>query len=183
MWPEEGLEFTTLWCRSICATFKTWKVQLRDFPQPLLDIRSLQIFGRLVGAEQEATKRAKRGVTLELGEPWGELTIERSMTALKFYHDFNCDVEHYSYAFGPCWEPVIAQCNLSFEKISPPSKDPSPPLPFWDKMRLLFHGRLTLFVRQMTMLLHASLDPYNTTEEMELTWTDVAIDWINGKFF
>jgi len=50
---------------------------------------------------------------IELGEPWGDVTVERSMTALKFYHDFNCEVEHYSYAFGPCWEPVIAQCNLS----------------------------------------------------------------------
>lgn len=49
---------------------------------------------------------------IELGDPYGEVTIERSMTSLKFYHDFNCDVEHYSYAFGPCWEPVIAQCNL-----------------------------------------------------------------------
>jgi hypothetical protein len=56
---------------------------------------------------------AKRGVVIELGEPWGDVTVERSMTSLKFYHDFNCEVEHYSYAFGPCWEPVIAQCNLS----------------------------------------------------------------------
>ncbi|KAJ9596917.1 hypothetical protein L9F63_012042, partial [Diploptera punctata] len=180
-WPEDGLEFTTLWCRSACASCKEWKFQLRDFPQPLLDIRDLHIWGRLVGAEQEATRRAKRGVVIELGEPWGDVTVERSMTSLKFYHDFNCDVEHYSYAFGPCWEPVIAQCNLSFEKIFTPSRDPSPPLPFWDKMRLLFHGRLTMCIRQMTVLLHASLDPYNTTEEMELTWSEVAMDWTNAK--
>ncbi|XP_021942266.1 protein KIAA0100 isoform X3 [Zootermopsis nevadensis] len=180
-WPEEGLEFTTLWCRSVCASCKEWKFQLRDFPQPLLDIKDLHIWGRLVGAEQEATRRAKRGVVIELGEPWGDATVERSMTSLKFYHDLNCEVEHYSYAFGPCWEPVIAQCNLSFEKILTPSQDPSPPLPFWDKMRLLFHGRLTMWVRQMTVLLHASLDPYNTTEEMELTWSEVAMDWTNAK--
>ncbi|PNF40865.1 hypothetical protein B7P43_G15929 [Cryptotermes secundus] len=180
-WPEEGLEFITLWCRSVCASCKEWKFQLRDFPQPLLDIKDLHIWGRLVGAEQEATWRAKRGVVIELGEPWGDVTVERSMTSLKFYHDFNCEVEHYSYAFGPCWEPVIAQCNLSFEKILAPSRDPSPPLPFWDKMRLLFHGRLTMCIRQMTILLHASLDPYNTTEEMELTWSELAMDWTNAK--
>lgn len=56
-WPEEGLEFTTLWCRAVCASCKEWKFQLRDFPQPLLDIRDLHIWGRLVGAEQEATRR------------------------------------------------------------------------------------------------------------------------------
>lgn len=56
-WPEEGLEFTTLWCRAVCASCKEWKFQLRDFPQPLLDIKDLHIWGRLVGAEQEATRR------------------------------------------------------------------------------------------------------------------------------
>lgn len=56
---------------------------------------------------------ATRDVVIELGDPWGSVTIERSMLPLKFYHDFNCEVESYSYAFGPCWEPVIAQCNLS----------------------------------------------------------------------
>lgn len=47
-------------------------------------------------------------------------------------------------------------------------------------MRLLLHGRLTMFVQQLTVLLHASLDPYNTTEEMELTWSQVIMDWTNG---
>lgn len=68
-----------------------------------------------------------------------------------------------------------------FNQISAPSRDPSPPLPFWDKMRLLLHGRLTMVVQQLTVLLHASLDPYNTTEEMALTWEKVVMDWTNGK--
>lgn len=50
-------------------------------------------------------------------------------------------------------------------------------------MRLLLHGRLTMFVQQLTVLLHASLDPYNTTEEMELTWSQVIMDWTNGIAF
>lgn len=103
------------------------------------------------------------------------------MTSLKFYHDFDWELEYLAYAFGPCWEPVMAQYNLSFEKILAPSKDPSPPLPFWDKMRLLFHGRLTTIAKQFTILLHASLDPYNTTEEMELTWNNCGIVWANAK--
>lgn len=76
---------------------------------------------------------------------------------------------------------VMAQCNLSFEKILAPSRDPSPTLPFWDKMRLLYHGRLTIIAKQFTVLLHASLDPYNTTEEMELTWNNCGVIWTNAK--
>lgn len=71
---------------------------------------------------------------------------------------------------------------LAFSKIISSSKDPSPPLPFWDKIRLIYHGRLTMCIRQLTFLLHASLDPYNTTEEMEVTWNDVVMDWTNGLF-
>ena len=62
------------------------------------------------------------------------------------------------------------------------NKDPSPALPLWDKIRLLLHGRVTLSVQQLTLLLHTSLDPYNTTEEMELTWTDLAMDWTSANF-
>ncbi|KAM7354827.1 bridge-like lipid transfer protein family member hobbit [Cochliomyia hominivorax] len=180
-WPEEGLEFTTLWCRNVHVSCSEWKFMLRDFPQPMFYVKTMGLFGILCGAEQAASKRAKRDVYIEVGEPFGTDVVQRSMTALKFYHDFNCDLEFCSYAFGPCWEPVMAQCNLSFEKISAPSKDPSPPLPFWDKMRLLFHGRLTMIVKQFTVLLHASLDPYNTTEEMELTWNNAGIVWTNAK--
>ncbi|EDW79258.1 uncharacterized protein Dwil_GK25563 [Drosophila willistoni] len=180
-WPEEGLQFTTLWCRGVNISCSEWKFMLRDFPQPMFYVKSMRLYGNLCGAEQMASKRAKRDVFIEVGEPFETNVVQRSMPSIKFYHDFDCELESCSYAFGPCWEPVMAQCNLSFEKISAPSKDPSPPLPFWDKMRLLLHGRLTLIAKQFTVLLHASLDPYNTTEEMELTWNNCGIIWTNAK--
>ncbi|KAG6797637.1 hypothetical protein HZU73_06957 [Apis mellifera caucasica] len=180
-WPEDGLEFSTLWVRGISLKCAEWKLQLRDFPQPLLLVESLSVWGRLAGAEALAPLRARRTVRIEIGIPWEDIVIERGMTSLKYYHDLNWDIDKFRYAFGPCWEPVIAQCNLSFEKIIHPSRDPSPPLPFWDKMRLALHGRLTLCVKQLTVLLHGSLDPYNTTEEMELTWTGLELDWTQGR--
>ncbi|XP_011503485.1 PREDICTED: UPF0378 protein KIAA0100 [Ceratosolen solmsi marchali] len=180
-WPEDGLEFNTFWVRGIALKCREWKLQLRDFPQAFLLVEALNIWGRLAGVEALAPPRARRTVKIEVGAPWDDIIIERGMTSLKYYHDLNWDIDKFRYAFGPCWEPVIAQCNLSFEKIMQPSRDPSPPLPFWDKMRLMLHGRLTLCVKQLTVLLHASLDPYNTTEEMELTWSSLELDWILGK--
>ena len=154
---------------------------LRDFPQPLLDIQELLLFGRLAGAEQQSSWRAKRTCTVPVAQPWKDVQIERGMSALKFYHDFSCDADSLRFAYGPCWEPVIAQCNLALDFVLPPSKDPSPPLPFWDKMRLILHGRVTMSTQQLTLLLHTSLDPYSTTEEMEVTWTDLAMDWTNAN--
>ena len=75
---------------------------------------------------------------------------------------------------------ALSVCGTGFDKIFPPSKDPSPRMSFWDKIRLLYHGRLTMVVQQLKVLLHASLDPYNTTEEMELTWNQFVMDWTNG---
>ena len=208
-WPEEeAAAFTTLWCRAVRATCRQWRFLLRDFPQPLLDIQELLLFGRLAGAEQQSSWRAKRTCVVPVAQPWTNglscffsfestnqksqvnrsefqstaVEIERGMSPLKFYHDFSCDAESLRLAYGPCWEPVIAQCNLAWDFVSPPSKDPSPALPVWDKLRLLLHGRLTMSVQQLTLLLHTSLDPYSTTEEMELTWTDLAMDWTNANF-
>lgn len=39
-----------------------------------------------------------------------------------------------------------------------------------------------MVVNELKVKLHASLDPYNTTEEMELNWYNIAMDWTNGKF-
>lgn len=91
-----------------------------------------------------------------------------------------------------CWKKLNSIINLStyiifnlyigLEKVLGSSRDPSPPLPFWDKIRLIYHGRLTMMVNELKVKLHASLDPYNTTEEMELNWYNTAMDWTNGKF-
>ncbi|RVE45263.1 hypothetical protein evm_010085 [Chilo suppressalis] len=180
-WPEEGIEFTTLWCRAVSVGCSQWQILLRDFPQPLLSMTGLKLWGTLLGAEEAPPPRALRTVVIDQGEPWGPCELERSMMPLKWYYDLCCEMTQFSYAFGPCWEPVIAQCNLAFEQISRPSLDPSMPLAWWDKVRLLMHGRLTVHCARMTCLLHVSLDPYNTTEEMELTWTDLVLDWTNGK--
>ncbi|CAG5051041.1 unnamed protein product [Parnassius apollo] len=180
-WPEDGIEFTTLWCRSISVQCSLWQIRLRDFPQPLLSMSELRLWGTLLAAEEQPPPRAVRTVIIDQGAPWGKFELERSMMPLKWYYDLCCEMSEYSYAFGPCWEPVIAHCNLAFDQVSRPSLDPSAPLAWWDKVRLLMHGRLTVNCNKFTCLLHVSLDPYNTTEEMEVTWNDLVLDWTNGK--
>lgn len=85
-------------------------------------------------------------------------------------------------AYGPSWEPVMAQISLAMEMVSRPSLDPSPALPWWDKMRLIYHGRFTLLSQHLALFMRASLDPYNITEHMEISWSEVFIEWTNGKF-
>ena len=57
-WPVDGLEFSTLWCRSVRFDVSKWRVQLRDFPQPLMDSRNIHFWGKLAAGEAQATKRS-----------------------------------------------------------------------------------------------------------------------------
>ncbi|XP_037084473.1 LOW QUALITY PROTEIN: protein KIAA0100-like, partial [Pollicipes pollicipes] len=181
-WPEDDIQFSTLWCREVVTSCDQWSITLRDYPQKLLDIKRIHLWGRLIGAEQEPVQRSTRQVKVRLEPPFEDDLVDRSLMSLKFYYDLSSDVDQFVAAYGPCWEPAMAFFNLCMERVNPPSDDPSPPLTWWDKARLKLHGRVTQSVQQMTLLLHASLDPYNTTEEMELTFTDLVMDWTDGKF-
>lgn len=90
-------------------------------------------------------------------------------------------METLSLAYGLCWEPTLTQCSLALNFITGGSRDPSPPLPWWDKVRLLLHGRFLLAARTHRLLLHASLDPYNTTEEMDVSWSDMELIWSEAE--
>jgi len=72
------------------------------------NIFMLQIFGRLVGAEQVATMRSRRTVEVEIGEPWGSETVERSMTSLKVH--LTIMLHHYSFV----------ECSAIFPKLTMP---------------------------------------------------------------
>ncbi|XP_078600068.1 bridge-like lipid transfer protein family member 2 isoform X1 [Branchiostoma floridae x Branchiostoma japonicum] len=181
-YPPEDLEFTTLWCRMVRGNVRHLEFQLRDYTVKLLETTDLHWWGRLLGAEQESASTAKRTTTVEIGAPFGDATVERSMQPLKFFHDLSCDAQTFRYAWGPCWDSAISQVNLALDYLSKPSIDPSKPLPWWDKSRLLYHGRLTMSVERMSLLMHASLDPYNSTEEMAWEWKDLYMDWTTARF-
>jgi len=76
----------------------------------------------------------------------------------------------------------MAQVNLCLHSITPRTVDPSPLLPWWDKIRLYLHGRWSFAANKMSWLYHVASSPYNDTEEMEWVWDQAYVDWTNGKF-
>jgi len=177
-WPHDSaLQFSTLWCKWVKLEAQSVTFNLRDFPQNLLDISTLALWGKLAGAEVKPGKRATRTHMVKVEQPFTDIAIERSLTPLKFYYDLACDVETLCMAYGSCWEPAVTQCSLAMAYLTGSSLDPSTPLPWWDKTRLMLHGRVLLAARSTQLLLHASLDPYNTTEEMAVGFTDMELEW------
>ncbi|XP_077995172.1 bridge-like lipid transfer protein family member 2 [Glandiceps talaboti] len=181
-YPSDGIEFTTLWCRMVRGNAREVDLTLRDYPQSIWKMKDWQWWGRLVGAEQSAAPRGKREGVIPLDAPWSDATVQRNMPPLKFYHDLNTDVASFTLSWGYCWENTWAQVNQVMDLLNKPSLDPSLPLPVWDKLRLLLHGRLTMSLDQFTILWHASYDPYNTREMLEWKWKLIYLDWTNAHF-
>lgn len=178
---SDDIKFSTLWCRILSANLKSAEFTLRDFPMPVASMKDLTVKGTILGSEQVAVARAKRNCQIYIGRNSTIDTIERSMTPMKIFHNVQLRCTTANYTHGPCWEPVLQQVSLAFEDIVSASSDPSPTLPWWDKMRFIFHGQAKLNCNQLSIVLHASNDPYNQTEMIELTLSRSSIDWTTGK--
>ena len=181
---EPALNYLILWCRHIDLCVQDLKFLFRDYTQPFLKINGANFFGKFLASEYQVPFKSKRQVKICVSSELSHLEhcvfeIERYMSPIKFYHDLSSKMAVLHYAYGPCWEGCMAQLNLSLEKIIHPARDPSKPLPWWDKSRLYLHGRLTACVQQCHIIYHVSMDPYNRTEEMRLVWSPLNFDWKN----
>ncbi|XP_022101959.1 protein KIAA0100-like isoform X3 [Acanthaster planci] len=181
-YPVDGLEFTTLFCRLVRGHAKMLDLQLRGYPQSIWKISDWHFWGRLIGAEQAGTPRAKRESIVKVGEPWGDAKVTRSMPPLKFFHDMATDATEMHIAWGPCIEPAWAQVGLAMDMLNKASVDPSQPMPFWDKTRLLLHGRLIASVQKCNLLWLSTRDPYVSTEQLDMEWQNIYMDWTNAHF-
>ena len=183
VWPFD-LDFSTMYFKWLRFECKSAFVRLRDYPQPLIDLRHVLFWGKVCLAEQMPTPRAVRRQTLTMDRPdFEEVVVERSLYSFKVYQDIAMDMDYFVLSHGPCWEPVVSQVTLALNFLTGMKKsDPSPPLTWWDKLRYLNHGRLLLSVKTYKLFLHTSPDPYNTTEEIELNVSNAGFQLINNEF-
>ncbi|XP_064424989.1 bridge-like lipid transfer protein family member 2 [Latimeria chalumnae] len=180
--PKDGLSLVTQWCRMIKCSVKYFLVRIRDYPRYLFEIRDWVLRGKLIGAEQEGCLREHHKQLIKLGDPWGDATVQRNMPSLKFYHDFHSEISLYTIVWGPCWDPAWTLIGQAVDLLTKSSVDPSPPLSWWDKSRLLFHGRWVMDIEQANLHQLAAEDPYNTTENMHWEWSKLNFDWNPGQF-
>ncbi|XP_075760621.1 bridge-like lipid transfer protein family member 2 [Pelodiscus sinensis] len=180
--PPEGLALVTQWCRMLKGSVQTFLVRIRDYPRYLFEIRDWRLSGRLVGTEQSGQACSRRRQLLKLGAPWGDTAVDRNMPPLKFYHDFHSEILQCTIVWGPCWDPAWTLIGQCVDLLTKASEDPSPPLPWWDKSRLLLHGDWHLDIEQANLHQLAAEDPYNTTENMHWEWSHLAFHWRPGQF-
>lgn len=180
--PRDGLPLVVQWCRAVNFKLASFLVRIRDYPRYLFEIRDWNLSGRLIGTEQDGQARARRKETVPLGPPWGDVTVHRNMPPLKFYYDFKSNINLYTIVWGPCWDPAWTLIGQSVDLLTKPTADPSPLLAWWDKSRLLLHGRWVMDIDQANLHQLATEDPYNTTENLHWEWSKLNFDWNPGQF-
>ncbi|KAM3875470.1 bridge-like lipid transfer protein family member 2 [Diretmus argenteus] len=180
--PREGLSLVVQWCRAVKFKLTAFLVRIRDYPRYLFEIREWELSGRLIGTEQDGQARAHRRQIVPLGLPWGDVTVHRNMPPLKFYYDFKSYISLYTIVWGPCWDPAWTLIGQVVDLLTKPTVDPSPSLAWWDKSRLLLHGRWVMDIDQANLHQLATEDPYNTTENLHWEWNKLNFDWNPGQF-
>ncbi|XP_056297037.1 bridge-like lipid transfer protein family member 2 [Pseudoliparis swirei] len=180
--PRDGLHLVVQWCRAVKFKLAAFLVRIRDYPRYLFEIRDWELSGRLIGTEQDGQARAHRKEIVPLGPPWGDATVHRNMPPLKFYYDLKSNISLYTIVWGPCWDPAWTLIGQSVDLLTKPTVDPSPLLAWWDKSRLLLHGRWVMDIDEANLHQLAMEDPYNTTENLHWEWNKLNFDWSPGQF-
>ncbi|KAK8762069.1 hypothetical protein V5799_026664, partial [Amblyomma americanum] len=152
-----------------------------------VDSTSAKVYVNLEGSALGALRNTVQEVHLQLLDEvllsWSTTLHMSLVTLVQDLQELKSSLKNLGYlglTYGACWEPITAQVSLCMEKVSRPSADPSPALAWWDKARLLLHGRLTVSARHLALFQHVSMDPYNDTEMFEVSWSDAIVDWTNG---
>ncbi|KND00922.1 uncharacterized protein SPPG_04022 [Spizellomyces punctatus DAOM BR117] len=135
--------------RDVTINLGEMSLRIRDYPLPIVHIpksatSSWKTEGLLIIAEQASGTESKRTVYIPL-DPIAEepLRIGRTVNPTKLYTSFNTTITTSS-TIQLCWgaatEPGIADVMGVFDTFTKPNVDPSAPIGWWDKLRLILHG-------------------------------------------
>jgi hypothetical protein len=112
-----NIRFLILWCRYVNLNIKNTKLLFRDYAQPFIHLNEFHIWGYFMGAEIAPAFCALRDIIFTLDESGMKFKMQRSINALKFYHDASSKINLFSIAYGPCKEGKNAQICLYKYKI------------------------------------------------------------------
>ncbi|KAJ3023706.1 hypothetical protein HKX48_001596 [Thoreauomyces humboldtii] len=135
--------------RNIKISLEELSLQIRDYNYPLVHIEekgatSWTTEGLLIVVEQAMAPESHRSIKLPLNLPYGQhLVITRGVVPTKLYTSLITTINSSS-TIQLCWgaatEPGIAEMMGVFDTFTKPNADPSVPIGWWDKLRLMVHG-------------------------------------------
>lgn len=181
--PKNTL-FSLLIPMHIHFTLSSLQITLRDHPLPLVHIPSHSDPGTtswtfdsdLVVGEEMGTSKSVDWVTCPIiekdhalhGEAPLSIKVPKTIMPIKTYANPVVKVNTSAttvLSWGVSYGPVIQDVMRIVETLTTPQRDSSPPIGFWDKMRLVFHWSIKVtFASDVQLYLKGSRDPHSTND-------------------
>ncbi|KAJ3126644.1 hypothetical protein HK098_007321 [Nowakowskiella sp. JEL0407] len=150
--------------RKVTLQFTEAIMRLKDYKSPFFHIKSNEsgssptwkTEGLLVLAEKLAGHESQREILIPLqkdGTSWlPTIKVTRTINPPKIYSLTEtqiCDGVHAKFNWGVALEGAVGDMVRVIETFTLNSVDPSAPIGWWDKMRLMVHGHNTITVGEM----------------------------------
>ncbi|KAG9126473.1 hypothetical protein FRC07_003289 [Ceratobasidium sp. 392] len=172
-------EYTLLVPLSIRWEMRSAAATLRDYPLPLLQIRANSdqspawtastdlVIAEEIGPSDSVEWLPSIVVPDGLGlanQPGFSLLVPKTGMPVKTYANPLVRVTSSFptiFSWGVSYQPCVSDVMRILESLTHPSRDPSPPLGFWDKVRMSLHGKLRIsFAGDLNLIVKGSRDPY-----------------------
>jgi RNA pol II promoter Fmp27 protein domain len=166
------LIYEDLIARNVKLIFTGLSFKLRDYTNPLMYMPQsagsyFVMEGLVVIADPESPPQCKRVVALPLDfDDELSLLITRNANSTKTYMRTNMRIHTDSVVricLGAPFEPCLADVITVLDSFSKATEDPSPPIGWWDKLRVIFHGTNSLKLSgsgRINVLILGSASPY-----------------------
>ncbi|KAJ1334836.1 hypothetical protein BSLG_007990 [Batrachochytrium salamandrivorans] len=154
-------------------TLQSINIRLRDYPYSLIKIPesprgiTLKTTGLLIIAEPELPAESRRTVQLPLeGLGVDPVIVTRSVSPTKIYVQTETEIKCSSViraCYGAPLEACLTDLVAVIDSFTKANVDPSPPVGWWDKMRLMMHGNNCIRISgggEMRLRTLGSMSPY-----------------------
>lgn len=184
----EDTKYSIMFPINLNANFLEIRCHLRDYPLPFVympnylpgqprsnEAAPISIQGDILLTEDMIRSNHEMrtifvplvpSCTLENDDPFYSLLIPRTLAPIKIYTNLNLGLnsnEDTMVTWGGSYSPALQQLMECFDNFSKPPVDPSPKLGFWDKIRNIFHARVSIKWNndgQFHVVLKGSKNPY-----------------------
>ncbi|KAG2152335.1 golgi-body localization protein domain-containing protein [Suillus cothurnatus] len=162
------------------------RVTLRDYPLPLLhipfhsegkDLPVLRFISNLVISEDMGPSQSIEWIPCTIGGaqggfvPSGPLIIEipKTIMPVKTYANPTIKVMTdgvTAFGWGVSYSATTQDLVRVLESLTSETRDPSPSIGFWDKLRLIFHWTIEVsFANEVRLYMKGTRDPYTLHDE------------------
>eukprot|EP00698_Gefionella_okellyi_P000300 TRINITY_DN10256_c0_g1_i1.p1 TRINITY_DN10256_c0_g1~~TRINITY_DN10256_c0_g1_i1.p1 ORF type:complete len:1444 (-),score=377.31 TRINITY_DN10256_c0_g1_i1:76-3948(-) len=145
---KQSIQYDDVIGFNLCVNATRVRVGVRDFSD-LVWVDQLEGAGTVLLAEQVATGPYLTYKAVTVGTT--ELMVPKTLTPLKLYHNLRVKAQTVDIMFGQMYMPALRDVSAAVDRFTPPNSNPSPSLPWWDKLRFMVHGVFEVAVSDFTI--------------------------------